>query len=218
MAVDAIIFDFDGVIIDTETPDYELWREFYQSHGLDLPVDLWLTRVGMNEGTGFDPAQYFTEVTGNMLDHEFLSSQFTNYLKRCDEQPVLAGVELMLQQAEDRAIKLAIASSSYRDWVVPYLRKHNLYEYFDCICTRELVKMGKPAPDLYLKAVECLEVPKDRCIAIEDSPNGMRAALVAGLRCISVPNALTCRLEAPQVALTITSLEEYDLDKLVAQF
>jgi HAD superfamily hydrolase (TIGR01509 family) len=218
MAVDAIIFDFDGVIIDTETPDYELWREFYESHGLDLPVDLWITRVGANEGTGFDPAEYFTEVTGKILDRNFLSSQFNDYLKRCDQQPLLAGVEFMLQQAKARQLKLAIASSSYSNWVEPRLLQHDLHQYFDCICTRDHVKMGKPAPDLYLKAVECLEVSIERCIAIEDSPNGMKAALAAGLRCIAVPNALTCRLEAPQVSLTIASLAEYDLDKLMAQF
>jgi putative hydrolase of the HAD superfamily len=131
---------------------------------------------------------------------------------------LLAGVELMLRQAKAQGLKLAIASSSYSNWVEPRLLQHDLYQYFDCIMTRDYVEKGKPAPDLYLKAIECLGMPIDRCIAIEDSPNGMRAALAAGLRCIAVPNALTCRLEAPQVSLTITSLADYDLEKLMAQF
>src|SRR5215510_6735069 len=107
MAVDALIFDFDGVIIDTETPDFEVWREFYQSHGLDLDVNLWMTRVGTNEGVGFEPASHFEQVTGTRLDEAFRAEQLKRYLERCEQQPILAGVKELLQEARERKIKLA---------------------------------------------------------------------------------------------------------------
>jgi HAD superfamily hydrolase (TIGR01509 family) len=218
MAVDAIIFDFDGVIIDTETPDLEVWQEYFRSHGLDAPASLWETRTGYNEGDIFDPALYFERLTGQRLDEAHLQEQFQRYLDRCRQQPVLPGVCDLLEQASLRGIKLAIASTSYRRWVEPLLKEHKLWHYFDCVCTREDVEQGKPAPDLYLAAAACLDLPVDRCVAIEDSPNGMRAALAAGIRCIAVPNPLTARLERPQVTLTVPSLADLDLQALLSRF
>src|SRR5258708_3953910 len=218
MTIDAIIFDFDGVIIDTETPDFELWQAFYRSHGLDLNSDLWLTRVGASIGAGFDPITHFRELTGTALDTEFQQAHFNKYLELCARLPVLPGVVFLLEQASKQGLKLAIASSSYFDWVQRFLQQHNLVDYFDCICTRGDVKEAKPAPDLYLLAAECLDVPVNRCIAIEDSPNGMKAALAAGIRCIAVPNSLTLRLARPEVALTLTSLAEFDLAQLMTEF
>src|SRR5262245_17114422 len=214
MAVDAIIFDFDGVIIDTETPDMEAWQEFYRSKGLDLPVSLWMKRVGYNENDAFDPAKHYRQVTGIALDDAFLQNHIKGYIERCARQPVLPGVHELIQQSSEAGIRLAIASSSRRDWVERWLRQHSLWSYFACVLTREDVKQGKPAPDLYLKAMECLAVPVERCLAIEDSPNGMKAALAAGLRCIAVPNPLTARLECPDVTLTLKSLADLDLRTL----
>lgn len=218
MTVDAIIFDFDGVIIDTETPDFELWRDFYQTKGLDLSADLWLTRVGASIGAGFDPITHFEQMTGTSLDKDFQQAHWNRYLEVCTNQPVLPGVVALLEAASKQGLKLAIASSSYFDWVERFASHHDLLKYFDCVCTRGDVKAGKPAPDLYLLAAECLDTPVDRCVAIEDSPNGMKAALAAGIRCIAVPNPLTLKLTKPAVALALTSLAELDLARLMSEF
>src|SRR5512140_1930550 len=175
MAIDAIIFDFDGVIIDTETPDFELWQQVYRTHGLELNTDLWLSRAGAPVGDGFDPITHFEQLTGTTLDDQFRQSWFKRYLEICSRQPILPGVMSVFEQASQQGIKLAIASNSYYDWVERYLIQHELLRYFDCIRTRGDVKVGKPAPDLYLSAADCLGVPVQRCIAIEDSPNGMKA-------------------------------------------
>src|SRR5258708_1632716 len=145
MTVDAIIFDFDGVIIDTETPDFQVWQEYYRDHGLDLSAEMWLTRVGSVNGKGFDPAVHFEQLTGTKLDKVFLQAHFDVYLRRCGEQPILPGVKDILMQASAHGIRLAIASNSYIDWVERWLYQHELYEYFDCICTRGEVKERKPA-------------------------------------------------------------------------
>jgi len=214
MSVDAIIFDFDGVIIDTETPDLEVWQEFYKKHGLDLSVNQWTRRVGYNENDAFDPATHFEELTKTKLDDQFRQEMLQGYIDRCSAQPILPGVLELIQEASAQGIKLAIASSSYSDWVDRWLNQHHLRHFFTCIRTRNDVARGKPAPDLYLSAVACLGVPKDNCIAIEDSPNGMTAALAAGLRCIAVPNALTILLDRPDVMLTVSSLADINLSSL----
>src|SRR5579859_70089 len=163
MAVDGIIFDFDGVIIDTETPDFELWQDFYRSHELDLDVDLWLSRVGVETGGGFQPEEYYEQLTGKPLDAAFKHDFLQRYIERCAQQPILSGVREMIQEASDRGIKLGIASNSTWDWVGRWLRQHELVRYFQCIRTREDVKKPKPAPDIYLSVVDCLGIPVERC-------------------------------------------------------
>ncbi len=94
-----------------------------------------------------------------------------------------------------------------------------VWDYFECICTLGDVEHGKPAPDLYLKAAACLNIPVERCLAIEDSPTGMRAALAAGIRVVAVLNPLTAPLERPgEVAMTLSALSECTPDQLLAQF
>jgi HAD superfamily hydrolase (TIGR01509 family) len=218
MTVDAIIFDFDGVIIDTETPDYESWRELFETERLELPIELWLQRVGINEVESFSPVTHYEKLTGRTLGDDFKSRQWEQYLDRCAKAPLLDGVEALIREANKHGIKLAVASSSYREWVEPRLRQHHLLQYFDCLRTRDDVQKGKPAPDLYISAAECLGMAIERCIAIEDSPNGMKAALAAGMRCIAVPNQLTNRLTRPEVSLTVTSLAECTLDRILTEF
>jgi len=218
MAIDAIIFDFDGVIVDTESLDYELWREFYAKHGLELDAALWLSRVGGIDEAGFNPRLHFQELTGTLLDEAFQKSFFDMWWDCCTKQPVLPGVLSLLRQARQGGIKLGVASNSSRKWVEGLMRPHHLLEYFDCVRTREDVENPKPAPDLYLSVVDCLAVDVKRCVAIEDSPNGIRAALSAGLRTIAVPNPLTARLTLPQTALTLRSLADCTLSDLQAQF
>jgi HAD superfamily hydrolase (TIGR01509 family) len=219
MALEAIIFDFDGVIIDTETPDYEVWQTLYQSHGLDLSMDLWLNRTGFDvTSTAFDPARHFHELTGNELAQAVLQAQHQAYLDRCAAQPLLDGVAETLQTARQLGLKLGIASNSDHKWVDRWLNQHDLMQYFDCVRCRDDVKAGKPAPDLYLSAAKCLGVSVDRCLAVEDSPTGMKATLAAGIRCVAIPNQMTARLNRPEVALTLSSLAELDLQKLLSQF
>jgi HAD superfamily hydrolase (TIGR01509 family) len=218
VAVEAIIFDFDGVIIDTETAELEVWQAFYRTHGLDIPSELWAKRIGYNEADAFHPARYFEQITGTALSEAQREDQFQRYVERCARQPVLPGVRELIEAASQRGIKLAIASSAYREWVDRWLRQHHLSHLFDCIRTRGDVKRGKPAPDLYLSAADCLGVPVKHCIAIEDSPAGISAALAAGMRCITVPNPLSARMALPEATLRLNSLAEMDCETLLAQF
>lgn len=222
MALEAIIFDLDGTIIDTEIADYESWREIYAEYGIELSVGLWKQRVGkvVVAGTAgiFDPEAHFRQLTGFSLSDETLRRQYERYMELCRAQPVLPGVMDILEGAPERGIKLGIASNSDRGWVEGWLRHLKLRRYFECVRTRDDVLFGKPFPDMYLSAAKCLGKAPERCIAIEDSPTGMEAAIAAGIRCIAVPNHLTAHLERPAVALTLNSLADVSLDDLLAQF
>jgi HAD superfamily hydrolase (TIGR01509 family) len=222
MVVDAIIFDLDGTLIDTEGPDFQSWQAVYRVHGLELTVDLWEQRVGWafvgGSHGGFDPAVHLERLTGVRLDEATRQRQIRDYLERCETQDMLPGALKQLEEASARGIKLGIASNSDRKWVEYWLRHYDVRKYFTCVRTRDDVRMPKPAPDLYLSAAECLGVPVDRCIAVEDSPTGIKAVLAAGIRCIAVPNWLTARLERPPVHLTLASLADLDLSALLSRF
>jgi HAD superfamily hydrolase (TIGR01509 family) len=220
MSKAAIIFDMDGTILDTETPDYETWRELYAAHGVDLPFDLWKQRIGVVyqfENAVFDPASHFERLTGITLGTETRREQYERYVARCRLQEPLPGVKALIEAARQSGVPLGIASNSDRGWVEHWLAHLDLLASFGCVSTFEEVPQPKPAPDVYLSAAACLGVPPERCIAIEDSPIGMEAALAAGMRCVAVPNTLTAHLLRPGgISLTPTSLAETSLGELLA--
>jgi HAD superfamily hydrolase (TIGR01509 family) len=220
MALEAIIFDLDGTIIDTESADYLSWRELYAMRGQELPIDLWKQRVGKVITVGgagfFDPEAHFVDLTGQRLDDEALRWQHARYMALCHAASVMPGVMDILNGAKTRGIKLGVASNSDNDWVYGWLESLNIRDYFACVRTRDDVPYGKPAPDMYLSAAACLGVGAAQCLAIEDSPTGMAAALAAGIRCVAVPNTMTVHLERPAVTVTLNSLAETSLDDLIA--
>jgi putative hydrolase of the HAD superfamily len=222
MTLEAIIFDLDGTIVDTETPDFQAWQTIYQAYGLDLSVELWKERAGkvVFEGAPeiFDPVAHFEQITGIRLDPAVSKQQYEHYIDLCKQQPILPGVLNIMQQAKLHHIKLAVASNSDRAWVDYWLGYYDLHQYFQCVYTRDDVVNPKPAPDIYLSAVRCLNVPVERCIAIEDSSIGIEAANAAGVRCIAVPNWLTDRLDRPDSALTLRSLADIDFAALLSRF
>ena len=134
-------------------------------------------------------------------------------------QPVLPGVTRLIQQARDAGLKLAIASSSPHDWVDTHLARLGLQDRFDHILCSEDVPPGrtKPNPDLYLKALEVLDVPAGQAVVFEDSFNGVKAARAAGIFVVAVPNPVTALLGVDGADLTLKSLEEFDLRGFMAR-
>ncbi|HRE47972.1 MAG TPA: HAD family phosphatase [Aggregatilineales bacterium] len=216
----AVVFDLDGTIIDTETPDYEAWREVYQRHGLDVSLDLWKQRVGFATIDGvsdvFDPQRHLERLTGKPLTAHEREAQHVRYLALCAAQPILPGVRELIEAVAARGIPLGLASNSDRPWVEHWLTHVRLRSYFTCVYTRDDVSKPKPAPDMYEAVVACLGLPAESCLAIEDSPTGMRSALSAGLRVVAVPGPLTIQLARPTVALTLTRLDEITPEALLA--
>jgi HAD superfamily hydrolase (TIGR01509 family) len=215
VAFTAVIFDFDGLIIDSESPLFEIWQEIYTDHGATLELQDWQHALGTQGG--FDPYADLGTRCGRVITRDRWADWVSReHWRRCETQPLLPGVADRLAEARRMGIKTAVASSSRSEWVTPWLERHDLIGAFDAVCTRDDVAAVKPAPDLFLLAARRLGVPPEDCVVFEDSPNGLRAAKAAGMWAVAVPNLLTRPLELPPHDLALDSLATHTLAGLRA--
>src|ERR1700693_1890120 len=182
----ALVFDFDGLILDTEEPVYRSWLEVYQAHGEELPFERWVQIVGSTTA-GFHPQHHLEERLGQSLPKEVLDRRIRRRAEMMPAQEVLPGVLRRIAEAKAMGLKLGVASSSTTEWVRGHLARLGILDSFECVRCRDDVANAKPEPDLYLAVLDCLSVPASDAIAIEDSPNGVLAAKRAGLRCVALP-------------------------------
>jgi HAD superfamily hydrolase (TIGR01509 family) len=210
----AIVFDFDGLILDTEEPVYRSWLEVYEAHGEELPFERWVQIVGSTT-VGFHPQHHLEERLGRSLPKEVLDRRIGRRTELILAQKLLPGVVQHIESAKAMGLKLGVASSSTADWVRGHLARLGILERFDCMRCRDDVANAKPEPDLYLAVLECLGALASEAIAIEDSPNGVMAAKRAGMRCVAIPNSITARLDLGQADLLLGSLAEVTLAELL---
>lgn len=214
LTIAAIILDFDGLIVDTESPIFDLWSELYREQGHELRIEDWQSSLGTH--LGFDPYAHLGGLTGRALDKDALAPGIrARHIERCRAQPLLPGVRELLRDARALDLKTAVASSSSRGWVEGWLTHHGIGPLFDCTCVRDDVTKVKPAPDLFLLAAARLGVVPAQCLVFEDSANGVLAARGAGMRCVAVPNGVTRRTPMPDPDLTLASLAERPLRELL---
>jgi HAD superfamily hydrolase (TIGR01509 family) len=217
MIITALIFDFDGLIVDTETADYRSWQDTYADFGLELPLAAWSAGIG---GVNlFDPYAYLEQQVGQPLDRPAVEA-----VRRQRDEALLAQLPLMsgvldyLTAAQQSGLRLAIASSSLHSWVDPLLERLGLRGYFQAIlCRDDVGDAGKPDPAVYRAALAALDVRPYEAIALEDSPNGATAALAAGLTTVAVPNQMTQALSFPAVHYRLSSLTDLPLADLLAR-
>jgi HAD superfamily hydrolase (TIGR01509 family) len=211
----ALIFDFDGLMVETESPEYVAWQEVYRQHGQDLPLEVWAECVGRPSGW-FDPLAHLEGLLGEPVRRvQVLARQRERVDQVVHSQPLLPGVADYLRDAAALGLGLAVASSSSRAWVTGHLTRLSVDTCWACIRCREDVERGKPDPDLYLAALAGLGVAAEDAIAFEDSPNGVLAAKSAGLRCVIVPNPLTASLTFSPADLRLESLAQLPLADLL---
>lgn len=212
----AVIVDLDGLIVDSETPEVLAWQETYARHGLEFPVEQWLQNVGRTDSPwdpyaalrALDPPIDLTLVKGYWRDrHE---QHARDYLLP------LPGVVPLAEAVRARGWRTAVASSSRHAYVLRTLRALNLADRFDAAAGGDEVPRAKPAPDVYLLAAHRLGVAPHRCVALEDSLNGLLAAKAAGMRCIAVPSSLTRSLDFSAADLIVASLEEVTPETIAA--
>lgn len=213
----AIIFDFDGTILDTEVPEFQSWQEIYTDHNCELAISVWSECVGTTN-SAFDPYDHLETQFGQALDREAIRQR---QHARCAEliklQTALPGVELYLNEAKRLGLKIGLASSSSKKWIYAHLPRLELEKYFDCIRCGDDVRVTKPDPELYLSTLACLGVKAEEAIAIEDSPNGVTAAKRAGIFCVAVPNAITRQLPLNHADLQLSALTDLPLEQLLLQ-
>lgn len=215
MAIKAFIFDFDGLIMDTETPEYEAWQSVFHDHGFGLPLSEWQKALGTSR-LQFDPPTYLEELSGHPIDKKKVEhKQRVICLSKICRLSALPGVENLIKSAHASGIKLAIASSSGSDWVWCNLSRLGLAGYFDTICAGDEVNKVKPDPALFNKALNELGVSANEALAFEDSPNGIRAARNAGIFCIAIPNFITRQLDISHADMTLNSLADVTVEELI---
>jgi HAD superfamily hydrolase (TIGR01509 family) len=217
-AIQALLFDFDGLILDTETPETDVWKTIYSEHGFDYPVELGAQKIGTWGTAVFDPAAYLHELTKDSLDVEAIKARHHDESTILIERlPARDGVQDYLYAARRRGLRVAVVSSSPRSWVEPHLTRLRLLHRFDRLITGDDVPPGrvKPHPDIYMKALEKLDVRPGEAIAFEDSPPGVAAAHAAGIYVVAVPNPVTALLNFEDAQLVVTSLLNTPLDDLL---
>lgn len=214
--IDAIVFDFDGLIVDTETPEFDSWQEIFAEYGARLERGMWDWAIG-RQGLDFDIYEHLAELSGERIDPEVVRPRMRRrYLDRIERNPVLPGVVDYLHAAKDMDLKLAVASSSSPGWAAGHLERRGLLQHFAFVLHAGDVVNAKPAPDLYTLAVERLGVAPQHALAIEDSVNGLTAAKAAGLYCAVVPNPMTQGMAFDAADIRLNALSDVPLADLLA--
>jgi beta-phosphoglucomutase-like phosphatase (HAD superfamily) len=211
----ALLFDFDGLLVDTESPAYRAWADVYREHGHELTIDTWSAAIGTLQG--FSPFDDLERRLGRPLDRDSVNARRREVeFAAADLEELRDGVADYLAEAERLGLTRAIVSSSGREWIERHLERLGLLDGWSCIVAANGdAARAKPRPTLYLEALELLKVSADEAIAFEDSPNGIAAAKAAGLYCIAVPNPTTATLDFGRADLILRSLEDVPLEELL---
>jgi putative hydrolase of the HAD superfamily len=213
----AVIFDFDGLILDTETLHVEIYQEMFNDHKIEFPYSEWIENIGSkSKFTIYDLLE--RELVSVKVDRELLKvhnqKKFSERVSALKARP---GVIDYLNAAKAAGLRIGLASSSTSEWVTDHLSSLNLIDYFETIRTADHVEFVKPDPALYKLAAEDLGVSPSECIAFEDSANGALAAVEAGLTCIIVPNHTTRHLEFPKVKQRLNSMSDVSFHQLLEE-
>jgi HAD superfamily hydrolase (TIGR01509 family) len=218
MNIRALLFDFDGLILDTETPDVEAWKSIYMEHGFEYPEESWSQNIGGWGVSTFDPADSLQRLTQGTQGAEALRRR---HRARSDEmiarEPIRDGVMEYLEAAGRLHVMPVVVSSSERAWVEPHLVGLGLMRHFERVICGDEVAPGrtKPHPDLFLKALADLQLRADEAVVLEDSPHGVTAARAAGIFVVAVPNPITSLLPLDGADLIVKSLAELPLGDLL---
>lgn len=203
----ALIFDFDGLILDTETPEVTAWEEEFARWGVAFPDGWWQSLIGRGADMVEEwPEDLLERLVEGVPREEVLARVNEHRLQRIHAQSIQPGVTELLDLADARGWKLGVASSSKHDWVDTHLARLGLFDRFEAIVCRGDTPRAKPYPDLYIECCRQLDVKPADALALEDSPNGIAAAKAAGMACFCVPNSVTRPLDLSQADRVFESL------------
>lgn len=213
--IKALVFDFDGLIIDTETPEYESWKEVFDSYGVELDRNKWDCSIG---GAAFDIYQLLEELSGQRIERDVIRPRRRRrYSERVERNPLLPGVVDYINAAKQMGLRMSIASSSRSGWAAGHMERRKLLHNFEFVLSAADVSNVKPDPELYETAVRRLGIQGHEALALEDSFNGLASAKAAGLHCVVVPNPMTRHMNFAKADLYLDSLADMTLDRLLEE-
>ena len=221
--IKALLFDFDGVIVDTEVPTYQSWRDVYAEHGVDLALGDWLPAVGSGSSSSgskgsFDAVAHLEALIGATVDRaDVIARRKRRKTELYERAPLLPGVAERLLEAERLGLRTAIVTRNRTDRVTAQCRRVGLqHEWGALVCANEDPTGDKA--ELYRRAIDLLDVRIEEALAFEDSASGVHAAKRAGLACVAVPNEITRAASFDGADLVLGSLAECSIADLVSTF
>jgi len=218
MKIKALIFDFDGLLVDTETPQMQTWQRLYRELGAELRPEEWVQWLGTSP-EAFDPISDLRGKTTATFDSYELKRQFKLQSTQAIEKEILRpGMGLLLEHAQKAGLAMAVSSSSGRLWVESGLDRVRATKYFQAVCTAEDVTRVKPDPELFQLALSRLNIAPQEAIVLEDSPMGIRAAKSAGMACVAYPNSISTHLDLSKADLIVNSPQDLTLAQILDYF
>ncbi len=209
MALSAVLFDFDGILVDTEWAIYQAWLRTFQKHNHDLPLDVYTRCIGSDFAT-WSPKTHLEELSGLSFDwHDLDERRQEEIMEELENAGPMTGVIALLEKLDAQEIPCAVVSSSSHHWVDGWLEKLGLTHHFKTIVCRGDAPRIKPAPDLYLEGAKRLGLAPADCLVIEDSLNGVKSAIAAGMPVWAVPNRVTAGLDFSSAQRVLKSLAEW---------
>lgn len=203
MKINAVVFDMDGLMLDTEWTTYRLSRENAAKMGYDITLDLFKQTVGKRSP---DTKLFYKLIFGDEFDFDHLRRMnLDGFWKFVEENgvPKKPGIDELLAYLQDNGIKCAVASSTSREVAEDLLKRAGIYKYFSAGVFGNMVANGKPAPDIFIEAAKRLGIPCNECMCLEDSHNGIRAGCSAGMVTVMVPDMLPPNEEILQKVYTV---------------
>jgi HAD superfamily hydrolase (TIGR01509 family) len=212
---EAVIFDFDGVILDSETPEFESHRLVYAQCGVQLTREEWCGQIGLwSDEVESRWHAVLCQRSSRPLDRDAFEREKRRIFEEILPKEPMQGVRDLLRSLETAGIRRAVASSSSRRWVVPAIERLGLTSFFGAIVTGDDVARRKPAPDGYLEAVRRLGAAAARTVAVEDSAPGIRAARAAGMKAVAIPHPLTETHDLSEADLRVSHAGELTIARL----
>lgn len=210
MLASAVLFDFDGILVDTEWEIYQAWLETFQNHGQDLPLSLYTRCIG-SDFDAWSPKLHLEDLTQLQFDWIKMDEQRQIRIRSgLSQHGPIDGVVEVLKLLNQRRIPIAVVSSSSHNWVDGWLEKLGLIGFFqEIVCRGDALKI-KPAPDLFLEAARRLKINPADCLVIEDSLNGLNAAKAAGMMAWIVPNRVTSGLDFTEADRVFSGFAEME--------
>jgi HAD superfamily hydrolase (TIGR01509 family) len=208
----AVLFDFDGTLWDSETAVYGVFRDLYEEHGHELTLPTWSAAIGTVGG--FDPYEELGRLRGLTFDHEAIARTEQRIREAADHVPLRPGIAALLRQLDEAGVRRALVSSDRSEWLVTHLERLGWPDGWSAmVCADGDTTRAKPNPHLYLAALELLDVPAGATFAVEDSPNGIRAAKAAGIPCLCIPNE-AAGLDLSEADLVFPTFEGLDVEEV----
>ena len=204
----AVLFDFDGVLVDTEWAIYQAWLRTFEAHGHDLPLEIYTRCIGSDFAT-WSPKTHLEDLSGMDFDwHDLDARRQQEIMQDLKHQGTMLGVVGLLDQLAAGGVRCAVVSSSSHAWVDGWLERLAISDRFETVVCRGDAPQIKPAPDLYQEAAKRLRLEPEQCLVIEDSLNGAKAAIAAEMPVWIVPNRVTTGLDFAAADCVFASLEE----------